>query len=100
MREIARRLLDGMGQALAIDRGVRLDFGDDVIEHLLRSGGFEPSLGARPMRRAISRLVEAPLADAILRGEVHTGDAVCLDVHASAIRVRISADGAGVTAAE
>jgi ATP-dependent Clp protease ATP-binding subunit ClpC len=40
------------------------DYDDGVVEHLLDRGGFEPSLGARPMRRAIARLVEAPLADA------------------------------------
>jgi ATP-dependent Clp protease ATP-binding subunit ClpC len=100
VKEIARRLLDGMGQALSIDRGVRLDFTDAVVEHLLDHGGFDPSLGARPMRRAIARLVEAQLADALLRGEVGTGDGVALDVAGDEIRVRIVADGAGVSAAE
>jgi ATP-dependent Clp protease ATP-binding subunit ClpA len=52
------------------------------------------------MRRAIARLVEAQLADALLRGEVGTGDAVALDVAGDEIRVRIVADGAGVSAAE
>jgi ATP-dependent Clp protease ATP-binding subunit ClpC len=100
VKEIARRLLDGMGQALSIDRGVRLDFGDDVIEQLLDEGGFDPSLGARPMKRAIARLVEARLADALLRGDVAAGDAVCLDVANGEICVRIVSDSAGVSAAE
>ncbi|HEX4340353.1 MAG TPA: ATP-dependent Clp protease ATP-binding subunit [Polyangiaceae bacterium] len=100
VKEIARRLLDGMGQALSIDRGVRLEFGEDVVDHLLDHGGFDPSLGARPMKRAIARLVEARLADELLRGDVRNGDAVCLDVSGGEIRVRIIADGAGVSAAE
>jgi ATP-dependent Clp protease ATP-binding subunit ClpC len=100
VREIARRLLAGLGHALAIDRGVRLDFDDRVVEHLLDTGGFEPSLGARPMRRAIARLVEAPLADAILRGEIGTGDTAVLEFARGEIRVRVVSDGANVSAAE
>jgi ATP-dependent Clp protease ATP-binding subunit ClpC len=100
VKEIARRLLDGMGQALAIDRGVRLDFSDAVIAHLLDAGGFDPSLGARPMKRAIARLVEARLADALLRGDVGTGDTISLDVLGGEIRVRIVSDGTGASAAE
>jgi ATP-dependent Clp protease ATP-binding subunit ClpC len=100
VREIARRLLSGLGHALAIDRGVRLDFDDRVVEHLLETGGFEPSLGARPMRRAIARLVEAPLADAILRGEIGTGDVAVLELEREVIRVRVISDGSDVSAAE
>ena len=93
-------MLAGLGHALAIDRGVRLDYDDQVVEHLLDSGGFEPSLGARPMRRAIARLVEAPLADAILRGEIATGDCAILDVSRGEIGVRVVSDGADASAAE
>jgi ATP-dependent Clp protease ATP-binding subunit ClpC len=102
VREIARRLLDGLVDALAMDRGVRLELGDDVIDYLLDAGGFDPSFGARPMKRAIARLVEAPLADAILREELATGDVAALTVVDGAIVVRVSSDGAGtrVTAAE
>jgi ATP-dependent Clp protease ATP-binding subunit ClpC len=100
VREIARRLLCGLGHALSIDRGVRLDFDDRVVEHLLETGGFEPSLGARPMRRAIARLVEAPLADAILRGDIGTGDLAVLELEREEIRVRVVSDGADASAAE
>ena len=100
VKEIARRLLDGMGQALSIDRGLRLDFGDDVVDFLLDRGGFDPSLGARPMKRAIARLVEAPLADVLLRGEARTGDAVCLELSNGELNVRIAAESAGISAAE
>jgi ATP-dependent Clp protease ATP-binding subunit ClpC len=100
VRQIARRLLDGLGQGLAIDRGVRLEFGDDVVSHLLDSGGFDPSLGARPMKRTIARLVEGPLADVILRSELSAGDAVVLELAAGEIRVRVATDGASVSAAE
>ena len=35
--------------------------------------GFDPALGARPLRRAIQKLVEDPLAEMVLRGKVHKG---------------------------
>jgi ATP-dependent Clp protease ATP-binding subunit ClpC len=99
VKEIARRLLDGMGQALAIDRGVRFEFDSEVVEYLLDHGGFDPTLGARPMKRAIARLVEARLADTLLRGDVRTGDVVSLDVASGDLRVRVGADD-DVSAAE
>ncbi len=76
--EVARRMLQGLGADLEAQRGVRLevteDAAEDAIAALLDQGGFDPSLGARPMRRAIGRLVEAPIADMILRGELARGD--------------------------
>ena len=49
------------------------------MDALLASGGFDPELGARPMRRAIGRLVEAPIAEMILRGELERGDVALVD---------------------
>jgi ATP-dependent Clp protease ATP-binding subunit ClpC len=42
----------------------------------LSEKGFDPSYGARPMRRAVERFLEDPLAEALLRGDVKAGDAV------------------------
>jgi ATP-dependent Clp protease ATP-binding subunit ClpA len=38
--------------------------------------GHEPAYGARPLKRAIQREVETPLARKIIAGEVHDGDTV------------------------
>ncbi|MFZ5891711.1 MAG: AAA family ATPase [Myxococcota bacterium] len=76
VREIARRLLNSVSRTLQGQRGVRLDFSPEVIEHLLDHGGFEPALGARPMKRCIARLIEAPLAEKILAGEFPRGGVV------------------------
>ncbi len=43
---------------------------------LLIAKGYDPSYGARPMRRAVERYLEDPLAEALLRGDVKTGDHV------------------------
>ena len=42
----------------------------------LSEKGFDPAYGARPMRRAVERFLEDPLAEAILRGDVKAGDTV------------------------
>jgi ATP-dependent Clp protease ATP-binding subunit ClpC len=78
--EVARRMLRGLGEELEAARGVRLDVSDAAIEALLVSGGFDAELGARPMRRAIGRLVEAPIAEMILEGKLARGDVALVDV--------------------
>ena len=76
--EVAKRMLRSLGEELERARGVRLELRTDAIEALLDAGGFDPDLGARPMRRAIGRLVEAPIAEMILRGELERGDAAVI----------------------
>ena len=43
---------------------------------LLANKGFDPAYGARPMRRAVERFLEDPLAESLLRGDVKPGDLV------------------------
>ncbi|MGO9838412.1 MAG: AAA family ATPase [Polyangiaceae bacterium] len=78
--EVARRMLRSLGDDLESARGVRLDVSDAAIGALLDSGGFDEELGARPMRRAIGRLVEAPIAEMLLKGELAPGDVALVDV--------------------
>jgi len=78
--EVARRMLRALGEELEAARGVRLDVSDAAIEALLVGGGFDAELGARPMRRAIGRLVEAAIAEMILEGKLVRGDVALVDV--------------------
>jgi len=78
--EVARRMLRALGEELEAARGVRLDVSDAAVEALLESGGFDAELGARPMRRAIGRLVEAAIAEMILEGKLVRGDVALVDV--------------------
>lgn len=55
-------------------KDITLSLSPEVIS-LLGERGFDPQFGARPMRRAIERLLEDPLAEAILRGDVVSGQA-------------------------
>jgi len=76
VKRIALLLLQQSSDRLFGERKIRYQAGDDVAEHLLDHGGFDPTLGARPMRGAVQRLVEAPLADAILVGRIGPGEVV------------------------
>jgi ATP-dependent Clp protease ATP-binding subunit ClpC len=97
VREIARRLLVGMTEALFDQRRVRLEYGPELIEHLLDQGGYDPSLGARPMKRTIARLVEAPLAERLLRGELPRGSVALLGVEAGELDFDVVEPNAGVS---
>ncbi len=74
--EIAHRMVGGVIQQLRERQGVELSVDATAIDSLVALGGYDPELGARPMRRAIGRMVEAPLAAAILGGEFQRGDRI------------------------
>jgi ATP-dependent Clp protease ATP-binding subunit ClpC len=78
--EVARRILTALAKDLEAARGVKLDASPAAIDALLDAGGFDPEMGARPMRRAIGRLVEAPIAEMILKGQLGRGDVATVDV--------------------
>jgi ATP-dependent Clp protease ATP-binding subunit ClpC len=89
VREIARRLLEGVRTALLAQRGVVLEYGPELIEYLMDAGGFEPALGARPMKRTIARLLEAPLAERILRGELPRGAVLLANVEGGELEIDV-----------
>jgi ATP-dependent Clp protease ATP-binding subunit ClpC len=68
-------------------RGVRLEVEEEALEALLTAGGFDAELGARPMKRTIARLIEAPLAELILRGELEDGAVALVGVEEGQIVV-------------
>jgi ATP-dependent Clp protease ATP-binding subunit ClpC len=85
--EVAQRMLRSLGEELEVVRGIRLDVSAAAIDALLDNGGFDEELGARPMRRAIARLVEAPIAEMILKGELARGDVAMIDVESGKLIV-------------
>ncbi len=70
---VARQLLEVVARVARESHGIELTFDDSSVEFLIENGGYEPSLGARPMRRAIARHVEAPLADLLITGAFARG---------------------------
>ena len=53
---------------------------DDKARDLLVEKGYDPTYGARPMRRSVERFLEDPLAEEILRGSLHDGDPIAVTV--------------------
>ena len=49
-------------------KGVRITLSEEAVQYLIDQG-YNPDFGARPLRRAIERLVEDPLSEGLLRGE-------------------------------
>lgn len=60
-------------------QGRSMEYSSDAKE-LLAKEGFDPVYGARPLRRAIQRLVEDPLAEEFIRGNFKEGDRVMVDL--------------------
>ena len=61
------------------ERGVELEL-TDAAQERLADEGFDPTYGARPLKRAIIRLVQNPLARALLSGDFPEGSRVLADV--------------------
>ncbi|AJA10474.1 Chaperone protein ClpB [Sphingopyxis fribergensis] len=65
-------------QKLLADRKVTLDLTDAARAWLGRVG-YDPVYGARPLKRAVQKYLQDPLADLILKGEVKDGQAIKVD---------------------
>jgi ATP-dependent Clp protease ATP-binding subunit ClpB len=68
-------------------QGLTLEATNAAIEHLAREG-FDPDFGARPLKRTIQRLVQDPLANMVLAGEVGDGQRIVLDVAGGELRLQ------------
>jgi len=62
-----------------LDRDMTVELSDDAKDKLIEIG-FDPTLGARPLRRAMQREVEDRLSEKILHGELEAGDHVKVTV--------------------
>ncbi len=78
LREIVRLQTVRLSQRL-VDRKMSLKLSDAALDFLV-DVGYDPVYGARPLKRAIQREVETPIAKTILRGEFVEGDTIFVDV--------------------
>ncbi|MBW3653357.1 MAG: AAA family ATPase, partial [Actinobacteria bacterium] len=77
IKEIVELLLRRIRESLA-ERGLQLELAEDAKD-LLVEKGWDPAMGARPLRRAIQRYIEDPLADFVLRAELTPGATVMVE---------------------
>jgi ATP-dependent Clp protease ATP-binding subunit ClpC len=76
--EIVDLMIGRLEQRLAEkDMGIELT---PAAKVLLATRGYDPAMGARPLRRTIQREIENQLSEKILFGEIHPGDIVAVDV--------------------
>ncbi len=80
LKEIVQIQLRQLRSRLA-ERELNLELSERAIEHLVRVG-HDPSFGARPLKRAIQRELENPLARMIVSGELRDGQTVRVDYDA------------------
>ena len=73
-------------QKLLKDRKIELDL-TDAARRWLGRVGYDPVYGARPLKRAIQKYLQDPLADLILRGEVPDGSTVKIDEGDGALKM-------------
>ncbi|NJL23224.1 MAG: AAA domain-containing protein, partial [Leptolyngbyaceae cyanobacterium SM1_3_5] len=75
---IADLLLQEVGDRLS-EQNIRLEVTAPVKDRLV-SEGYNPSYGARPLRRAITRTIEDALAEAMLAGRIQSGDTAVMEI--------------------
>ncbi|OSO89783.1 ATP-dependent Clp protease ATP-binding subunit ClpC [Cylindrospermopsis raciborskii CENA303] len=78
VKEISQIMLEEVAKRLQ-EKGIKLEV-TEAFKDLVVTEGYDPSYGARPLRRAIMRLLEDSLAEAILSGEIGEGDQAIVDV--------------------
>jgi len=79
--EIVELQLERLRERLA-DRGLKLELTDDA-KQAIGDAGWDPTYGARPLKRAIQRLLENPLALRLLEGDFGEGDTIRVDAQNS-----------------
>ncbi|MBY0502537.1 MAG: ATP-dependent chaperone ClpB [Bryobacteraceae bacterium] len=77
------------------ERRIELELSEAAIEHVV-SMGYDPVYGARPLKRAIQREIENPLARKLVSGEVQDGARVRLDYQRGSGDLRIEVVGPAV----
>jgi len=75
----------------AKDMGIELT---QAAKDLLAARGYDPLLGARPLRRVIQREIEDALSERILFGELKAGEIVVVDVEGEAAEAKFTFAGA------
>jgi ATP-dependent Clp protease ATP-binding subunit ClpC len=78
LAQVVALMMKGVNQTLAT-QNISVELTQAAVRKIVETG-YDPRLGARPMRRALQRAVEDGIAGRILRGEIHPGDHVTLDV--------------------
>ncbi len=78
IKQIIKIMLNNVSQRLKT-QGIDVNFNDDA-EELIFEKGYDPAYGARPLRRAITKMVEDNISEEILKGKIKSGESIVADV--------------------
>jgi len=70
-----------------VDHDIKLTATPEAVD-MLAEKGYDPEMGARPLRRVIQQIVEDKLSDALLGGDFQAGDTILVDVEEEEIILR------------
>jgi ATP-dependent Clp protease ATP-binding subunit ClpB len=88
LKQIVEIQLDRLRARLA-ERHLRIELTDAARTFLVRTG-YDPNYGARPLKRAIQKEIETPLARLILKGDLRDGQTVEADLDAARGELRFT----------
>ena len=91
--QIVDLFLDRLGKRLA-DKGMSIEL-TPAAKVLLATRGYDPAMGARPLRRTIQREIEDQLSEKILFGEIKPGELISVDVEGEGDEARFTFVGHG-----
>jgi ATP-dependent Clp protease ATP-binding subunit ClpC len=77
MRHIIEIQIKRLRQQL-VERDVTIEFTNEALDKLAEDG-YDPAFGARPLRRVLQRMIEDPMSEMILRGEIPNGSKVIIE---------------------
>lgn len=86
IRQIVDLMLDEVIKSLA-EKNIKMEI-TDAAKDFFGEKGYDPTFGARPLRRVIQTEMEDKLSDALLRGEFHSGDTLKIDFDGESIIIR------------
>ncbi|HEY8463318.1 MAG TPA: AAA family ATPase, partial [Bacillota bacterium] len=95
-KEQITNIIDLMVQPLVkqlAERGIRLEIAPQAREVLVREG-YDPAFGARPLRRAVQKLIENPLSEELLKGNLKPGCTVQVDAEQGRLTFNTDSSGA------
>jgi ATP-dependent Clp protease ATP-binding subunit ClpB len=90
LKKIVEIQLAGLRKRLE-ERHISIELTDAARTRLVRNG-YDPNYGARPLKRAIQREIETPLAKLILNGDVKEGQTVSIDIDPNGLGLTFHAE--------
>jgi ATP-dependent Clp protease ATP-binding subunit ClpB len=91
LKQIVEIQLERLRTRLA-ERNLKLVLTDAARTHLVRTG-YDPTYGARPLKRAIQKQIETPLGRLMLKGEVRDGQTIRVDYDAERDELKFTTSG-------